>query len=124
MSRGPGRWQRLLLHELYHGDAQEIYVGDYTNTQAEKSAAYRAARALKAKGWIKTHRWCNDLGRCDPPPAVADRERCELCKCSQVVEIPHLTTLTIRGLWRNGQPYRRASDGKMVNVSRFVKYRT
>lgn len=90
MSRGPGRWQRLLLHELYHTEPQpnrwsgrpQIYVGDYATTRCEVSAVYRAARAIKAKGWAISPRPgpCNYLTRCDPAPAAADRDRCPMCK--------------------------------------------
>jgi hypothetical protein len=80
VSRGPGRWQRLLLHELYHHERPSIYVGDYATTKSEKSAAYRAARALNANGWVTTKWWCNTLYRCDATPGVAvDRSRCPLC---------------------------------------------
>lgn len=89
MSRGPGRWQRLLLHELYHAGCSEIYVGNYATTRTEASAAYRAARAIKAKGWAATrpyYPWCNYLTRSERLPTAAERSRCPLCKCSQLVQ--------------------------------------
>lgn len=77
MSRGPGRWQRLLLHELYHNPRiapsgrRYINVTDYGSTPAELSALYRAKRALVAKGWAKGDRSCQ-LDPCNPlPPNVS-----------------------------------------------------
>jgi hypothetical protein len=68
MSRGPGRWQRLLLHELYHGTLKrdpffgrlELSVWHLTSTSGEPdystarytryAAARRAGRSLIANG--------------------------------------------------------------------------
>ena len=83
MSRGPGHWQRLLLHELYHNPRiapsgrRYINVTDYASTDSELSAVYRAARKLKDKGWVR-----KDIGggQMDPlsvpPPVIAN---CPLC---------------------------------------------
>jgi hypothetical protein len=94
VSRGPGRWQRLLLHELYHTELKPnpyhgrvtIRVGhQQANTAAELSAVYRAARVIKAKGSSAADNWpyASLLLRCDVPPPVAARDGCEFCKCSQ-----------------------------------------
>lgn len=95
MSRGPGKWQRLLLHQLYHEDRKvNPYVGAVTirvgrqqaGTPSELSAVYRAARVIKAKGWSAADNspYASRLARVNPPPPVATRDGCELCKRSQV----------------------------------------
>jgi hypothetical protein len=79
MSRGLGRWQRLLLHELYHNPRREPEflskdAAPWINTtsrlttsarqtkrgvpnekawESEDSAIRRAARSLVAKGWAR-----------------------------------------------------------------------
>lgn len=62
MSRGLGRWQRILLHELYHNPKPArpflgvfnmepyIRISDYTSSESEDSAARRAARGLVKRG--------------------------------------------------------------------------
>lgn len=86
MSRGPGRWQRLLLHAAYHdpkiapSGRRYINVTDYGTTDAEISALYRAARKIAGKGWAKQ---CG--GQLDPipvPPAVV--ANCQLCVSVQI----------------------------------------
>jgi hypothetical protein len=94
MSRGPGRWQRLLLHELYHNpkpptlgfDAPWISTRRFTATDSEYSAIRRAARGLIAKGWAQPFagRWTWSLIQVDPVPDIT----CPQCgrKCSELVE--------------------------------------
>ena len=68
MSRGLGRWQRLLLHELYHNprpptqpgnrwaywmDEPWLPVRDFVATESEDRAARRAARLLADKGLVR-----------------------------------------------------------------------
>jgi hypothetical protein len=68
VSRGLGRWQRLLLHELYHNprpptrQGQQwvhwmnepwVPVQDFTVTDADDVAARRAARSLASKGLVQ-----------------------------------------------------------------------
>lgn len=121
MSRGPGRWERLLLHQLYHID-QEVnpYQGVVTirvghgqaATRSELSAVYRAARAIKARGWSAPDNspYASMLCRLDPPPEVASRDNCTLCKCSQVSTNPppdNIYSTHVRGL--DGKIYPRIS---------------
>lgn len=97
MSRGLGRWQRLLLHELYHNPKPPsrfnnrpwISVRGFTTTDSEYSAARRAARSLVAAGLaIPYFQWTHTLYQVDPAPGVT----CPQCgvKCSE--------------LWRNNTP--------------------
>jgi hypothetical protein len=93
MSRGPGRWQRLLLHELYHNPkpptlgyaAPWIYTRSFAATDSEYSAIRRAARGLIANGWAHSfHGWAHSLIQVDPAPDIP----CPQCgrKCSEVVQ--------------------------------------
>jgi hypothetical protein len=70
VSRGLGRWQRLLLHELYHNPRiapsgrRYINATDYASTESELSAVYRAARSLRDKGLVYKDASC----QLDPLP--------------------------------------------------------
>jgi hypothetical protein len=103
MSRGPGRWQRLLLHELYHGTLKrdpffgrlELSVWHLTSTSGEPdystarytryAAARRAGRSLIANGLATgcpLSGQAHTLYRVDPPPDIT----CPQCgrKCSEL----------------------------------------
>jgi hypothetical protein len=91
MSRGPGRRQRLLLHELYHNPKigfhgrHYIKVRDYASNGSELSALYRAAREVQAKGWAAEDGNGGHLYALPETPTVA--ANCPLCqvdKCSQI----------------------------------------
>jgi hypothetical protein len=97
MSRGLGRWQRLLLHELYHNPrpprfcATEPHISPrtYAATESENSAVYRAARALIAKGLVRPSRWgdreyAHTLYQVAPTPDIT----CLQCgrKCSELAQ--------------------------------------
>ena len=93
VSRGPGRWQRLLLHELYHnpqtggllGDGPSIRVRRFATTDSEYAAARRAARILVSKGLARPFNgWAHTLYQVSPAPDVV----CPECgrKCSEVVQ--------------------------------------
>ena len=94
MSRGPGRWQRLLLHELYHNPRvapsgrRYINVTDYATTESERSAVYRAKRSLVRMGWATGGAHC----QLDPLPALpktghVHRECCEFCRALSVQKV-------------------------------------
>lgn len=58
MSRGPGKWQRVILAELASRESfwlRTLLPGNYT--KAEYNALHRAALKLGAIGPIKVHRW-------------------------------------------------------------------
>lgn len=93
MSRGLGRWQRLLLHELYHNPLPSsvfagngrprIKVARLTATTTENVAARRAARSLVGKGLAVGGRYPGSgLEQAEPPPDVV----CPVCglKCSEI----------------------------------------
>ena len=94
MSRGLGRWQRLLLHELYHNARPpsgffeyepNIRVHHFTTNESEDSAARRAARGLIKRGLARPcpiNGQAYQLFRVIPPPDVA----CTECgrKCSEL----------------------------------------
>ena len=88
MSRGPGRWQRLLLHAVYHdpkiapSGRRYINVADYGITDAELSALYRAARKITAAGWVR-----QDYGQLEPlPETPAVVANCQLCVSVQITQ--------------------------------------
>ena len=95
MSRGLGRWERLLLHELYHNprppsplcDVPSIRVGKkYTTTESENVAARRAARSLARKGLAVGGRCPGSvLKQVQPVPDMT----CPECgrKCSEITTI-------------------------------------
>ncbi len=94
MSRGPGRWQRLLLHELYHNpnptvgfDGRRfIKVRYYASNGSELSALYRAAREVAAKGWAVDGRYAGGhlVALPEPPAVTANCPLCQADKCSQI----------------------------------------
>ncbi len=87
MSHGPGRWQRLLLHELYHdprvapSGRRYINVTDYASTESELSAVYRAKRSLVRRGWAVGGADCQ-LDQCSPLPRAGCvyPEHCPICR--------------------------------------------
>lgn len=111
MSRGPGRWQRLLLHELYHNpnrqpqpfskdDGPWIYTSKVATAgghsskrgvphekawESEDSAIRRAARSLVAKGLARLNTLngqAYELYQVTPAPDLV----CPQCgrKCSEL----------------------------------------
>lgn len=92
MSRGLGRWQRLLLHELYHNPKRDWLSGKpcttfaYTHrtSEAESVAVRRAAHSLAGKGYVRLFqdRYAHTLFQVDPAPDVL----CPECgrKCSEL----------------------------------------
>jgi hypothetical protein len=92
MSRGLGRWQRPLLHELYHNPNPPILFPGvwisprrFAATDSENSAVYRAARGLIAKGLARgfSDRQCSHtLYQVTPAPDIT----CPQCghKCSEL----------------------------------------
>jgi hypothetical protein len=95
MSRGPGRWQRLLLHELYHNPRPPRFFDSepsispraFATTESENSAVYRAARGLIAKGLVRPWRfgdseYAHTLYQVTPTPDIS----CPECgrKCSEL----------------------------------------
>lgn len=80
MSRGPGRWQRLLLEALYEhpsvapSGVRYVHPQDWLQrylgrepTPAEVSAVYRAARSLARHGLARPV-GCAGGGRLEPMP--------------------------------------------------------
>ena len=55
MSKGPGRWQRLILEAVDHGEADLRVLLAY-RTRSEASAIYRAIGRLRSAGRIATAR--------------------------------------------------------------------
>lgn len=109
-----------MLHELYHADRPEIYVGDYATTKTDVSAVYRAARAIKAKGWATTrpfYPWCNYLtgvyamatdGGCDPAlrlvvgPGYRRLDPCRTCSPNEnMLTFCRVLVLVVYGLWHS-----------------------
>jgi hypothetical protein len=100
MSRGLGRWERLLLHELYHNPRPpslfttkpSISPRTFAATESENSAVYRAARGLIAKGLVRAWRfgdreYSHTLYQVTPAPDIA----CPQCgrKCSELRTAEH-----------------------------------
>jgi hypothetical protein len=88
MSRGLGRWERLLLHELnnnprvgYDG-RRFIMPRDYASTPSELSALHRAACSLHRKGLAK--RLTSPVG------VLAHIEDVSV----EIGNAPHISTLT------------------------------
>lgn len=95
MSRGLGRWQRLLLHELYHNPNPPGFLETEPSIRiwklmkpewsaSEDSAVHRAARSLVAKGWARSYykNYTQILLQVTPAPDI-DCPQCGL-KCSQL----------------------------------------
>lgn len=129
MSRGPGRWQRLLLHAVYHATKEVeygppcgrvwsadhcrgltrggllsggrfVYPLDYVVTGAEYSAIMRAARALVKAGLVKSDiTGCANLLSPLPEPPAV-AANCPLCVSVQ--KIP--TSLRSEHLEPSGVP--------------------
>jgi hypothetical protein len=105
VSRGPGRWQRLLLRELYHNPKigfdgrRYIKVSDHAVSASELSAAYRAARAILAKGWATGKIGGGRLVALPEPPDVVKRGD----KCSQIRPIAGICEhLSLTSKFTNG----------------------
>lgn len=63
MSKGPGKWQRLILAELADREAfnlRKLLGGTYT--QAQYNALLRAAKKLETTGKINIHRFALGSG--------------------------------------------------------------
>jgi hypothetical protein len=103
MSRGLGRWQRILLHELYHnpkcdwlnGKPCTLFAYQQFSSESESVAVRRAAHSLAAKGYARLFhdRWAHTLYQVDPPPDIT----CPQCgrKCSELAPpLPNSEHLT------------------------------
>jgi hypothetical protein len=90
MSRGLGRWQRLLLHRVYvHPEvapsgARYVHTSVHASTPAEYTALQRAARTLLKKGLVRSGSGgcANRLEPLTEPPAlsVQNSQDCPLCE--------------------------------------------
>lgn len=93
MSRGPGRWQRLLLHEVYHNPNPPGFLEIRPSVrphrlavgEVEESAIFRAARVLAGKGLVELFagKYSHTLYAVEPRPELM----CPMCglKCSELV---------------------------------------
>ncbi len=92
MSRGPGRLQQLMLHELYHnpntprnpfhGDRVFVKTMKFRGEASADTSLYRAARGLVRRGWVldsDSEYPGSMLFALDVPPLVASEERCFKC---------------------------------------------
>jgi len=77
MSRGPGKWQRLILDEVHSG--RWTYLLDLladTHTRSEYQALYRAARTLDEAGRISLWRYTTGTKKLlVGPPGAAPAKR-------------------------------------------------
>ena len=95
MSRGFGKWQRLILSAMSDGRGVDLHGA----TRAQTSALVRAARKLEAAGLCLLLRFWNDdhtaVGSCAFPPT-----RTDLKKLS-VERVPQGTHATFTGSIRD-----------------------
>lgn len=89
MSRGLGKWERLLIHETYHdpriapNGTRYVRTGDLACTVSEYSAVQRASRSVVRKGLVRAPLGCaNRLEPLPTPPPEATRP-CPICTSVQ-----------------------------------------
>ncbi len=94
MSRGLGKWERLLIHAVYHNPTvptrgrPAAWASDLASTPSEYSAIQRAARSIARKGLVLTPHGC--ANRLEPLPVIPAEAQRPCPRCLSVQENPEV----------------------------------